>query len=124
MGLLITRKFPQIFYCVLCHGLTTHHWFKRYFILTPIDEHKYTKYRIYEDLNGSLWLIEFISSVIVICDTPQASFWINEIMRGLARAVKRDCETGLLYYSMLKYRPFFQTLNVNVNNRSFEIILK
>ena len=24
----------------------------------------------------------------VICDTPQASFWINEIMRGLAGAVK------------------------------------
>ena len=35
-----------------------------------------------------VYLVTVWRSVIVICDTPQASFWINEIMRGLARAVK------------------------------------
>ena len=39
-------------------------------------------------------------SVIVICDTPQASFWINDIMRGLARAVKLAI-VKLVYYVML-----------------------
>ena len=35
-----------------------------------------------------VYLVTVRRSVIVICDTPQVSFWINVIMRGLARAVK------------------------------------
>ena len=35
-----------------------------------------------------VYLVMVWRSVIVICDTLQASFWINEIMRELARAVK------------------------------------
>ena len=31
-------------------------------------------------------------SISVICDTPQASFWINKISEG---GKTHDCETGL-----------------------------
>ena len=35
-----------------------------------------------------VYLVTVWRAVIFIYDTPQALFWINEIMRGLARAVK------------------------------------
>ena len=38
--------------------------------------------------SSTVYLVTVWQSVIVICDTPQASFWINEILRGLTRAVK------------------------------------
>ena len=38
--------------------------------------------------------------LVVFCDTPQASFWINEIIRGLGRAVKLPITK--LVYSVLE----------------------
>ena len=35
-----------------------------------------------------VYLVMVWQSITVICDTPQASFWINEIMCGLARVIK------------------------------------
>ena len=39
--------------------------------------------------NGTAYYTEISTNLLLcICDTPQALFWINEIMRRLARAVK------------------------------------
>ena len=44
-----------------------------------------------------VYLVTVWRSVIVICDTPQASFWVNEIMRRLARAVKLAIVSNLRF---------------------------
>ena len=55
-----------------------------------------------------VYLVMVWQSIIIICDTPLASFWINEIMRGLARVVK-------LAIVKLVYYPF--GLEEKVQNR-------
>ena len=67
-------------------------------------------------LNGNfhksafVYLVTVWQSVIVICDTPKAPFWIKEIMRGLERPVKLAIVKLAYFGKRAKQEHFHETI--------------
>ena len=70
-----------------------------------------------------VYLVTVWGSVTVICDTLQASFWINQIMHGLARTIKLAI-VKLVYYDVVIFDyKLFALVHFNIRSGWWDFIV-